>query len=500
MFPGAIFFVALLSLPLAQADVEAATMTLRFYDASGNMSMFNLASGYYSPDTPIATATGLPIRYIDQSTLSATPGCPITARTAVGPAFPRRLSWVGLSFRCGFSFSDRSIAAYLVGAGAVIIAEPTADPVTSPAVGNGAIASISVGNTTGRVIYDLMASCGSAFGASDLVCNAYIDIRPGISGTSSSTLVPQAFAFGLVMFFLAMCCCVFVRRNSICACFCRTSRNFDPLGAPDDPMLLRMLQIQQHASQEQLQTVASAVAALPVEELSQARAAELCARQDACAVCLDGFEANTLMRTLACEHVYHKDCIDPWLTDHGTCPLCKARIVLSAGQDDNAQAPLTEQQLYMLLLHLHMRRRSRAPPEAADYLQALASMTRPDGPVPHIAPPWPHEETAFRLAASPDAAAAAGPAANPAYASHGLADDQLSLDSMDSIDASHAAPAPTPAPGPGPAPVLNSTVIDMSNGAAAMPVAVSAAPSRIATAGGEVRVSVDRGAVSESDG
>lgn len=48
----------------------------------------------------------------------------------------------------------------------------------------------------------------------------------------------------------------------------------------------------------------------------------------ACSICLDGFLENELMRKLPCEHVYHKACIDMWLTGHrNNCPLCRQQCV-----------------------------------------------------------------------------------------------------------------------------------------------------------------------------
>eukprot|EP00041_Stephanoeca_diplocostata_P036744 m.1352703 g.1352703 ORF g.1352703 m.1352703 type:complete len:790 (-) comp24927_c0_seq2:121-2490(-) len=55
--------------------------------------------------------------------------------------------------------------------------------------------------------------------------------------------------------------------------------------------------------------------------------------QDMCTVCLDKFEDGIEVRALRCGHIYHLPCIDPWLLDHGTCPLCKMMIVPSCTSD-----------------------------------------------------------------------------------------------------------------------------------------------------------------------
>ncbi|KAF8776128.1 hypothetical protein HU200_003814 [Digitaria exilis] len=46
-----------------------------------------------------------------------------------------------------------------------------------------------------------------------------------------------------------------------------------------------------------------------------------------CAVCLAAFEDDDDLRVLpACCHVFHPDCIDPWLAGAVTCPLCRADL------------------------------------------------------------------------------------------------------------------------------------------------------------------------------
>ncbi|PXF46163.1 hypothetical protein BWQ96_04040 [Gracilariopsis chorda] len=46
-----------------------------------------------------------------------------------------------------------------------------------------------------------------------------------------------------------------------------------------------------------------------------------------CAVCLEEFEPGQQVRQLACSHLYHRTCIDPWLqSSSNSCPLCKREI------------------------------------------------------------------------------------------------------------------------------------------------------------------------------
>ncbi|XP_032885608.1 E3 ubiquitin-protein ligase RNF130 isoform X5 [Amblyraja radiata] len=52
---------------------------------------------------------------------------------------------------------------------------------------------------------------------------------------------------------------------------------------------------------------------------------------DHCAVCIEGYKSNDVIRILPCKHVFHKQCVDPWLNEHCTCPICKLNILKALG-------------------------------------------------------------------------------------------------------------------------------------------------------------------------
>nr|XP_032823870.1 AT-rich interactive domain-containing protein 1A-like isoform X1 [Petromyzon marinus] len=45
-----------------------------------------------------------------------------------------------------------------------------------------------------------------------------------------------------------------------------------------------------------------------------------------CAVCLEEFQHGQELRVVPCSHEFHRECVDPWLVQHHTCPLCMFNI------------------------------------------------------------------------------------------------------------------------------------------------------------------------------
>jgi len=42
-----------------------------------------------------------------------------------------------------------------------------------------------------------------------------------------------------------------------------------------------------------------------------------------CNICISELESGDFLRKLTCGHKFHKDCIDTWLSENITCPICK---------------------------------------------------------------------------------------------------------------------------------------------------------------------------------
>merc|ERR1711972_129034 len=65
---------------------------------------------------------------------------------------------------------------------------------------------------------------------------------------------------------------------------------------------------------------------------------KLVQEEETCAICIDEFEAQCICLELPCHHVFHKKCIEPWVLDKGTCPMCKLNVFVALGLEGRQSA------------------------------------------------------------------------------------------------------------------------------------------------------------------
>lgn len=66
----------------------------------------------------------------------------------------------------------------------------------------------------------------------------------------------------------------------------------------------------------------AAIESMPTVEICEAQVS--CEMH--CAVCKEAFELGVEARELPCKHIYHSDCILPWLTVRNSCPVCRHEL------------------------------------------------------------------------------------------------------------------------------------------------------------------------------
>lgn len=67
----------------------------------------------------------------------------------------------------------------------------------------------------------------------------------------------------------------------------------------------------------------SSIDALPTIKIAQRH---LRSSDSNCAVCKDEFELGAEAKQMPCNHIYHSDCIVPWLVQHNSCPVCRQEL------------------------------------------------------------------------------------------------------------------------------------------------------------------------------
>lgn len=54
-----------------------------------------------------------------------------------------------------------------------------------------------------------------------------------------------------------------------------------------------------------------------------------------CSVCMEDFKLEEQVKQVPCGHLYHRDCIVPWLEMHGSCPICRKLFNSTSNASEN---------------------------------------------------------------------------------------------------------------------------------------------------------------------
>ncbi|XP_012732602.2 E3 ubiquitin-protein ligase RNF128 [Fundulus heteroclitus] len=60
-----------------------------------------------------------------------------------------------------------------------------------------------------------------------------------------------------------------------------------------------------------------------------------------CAICIESYKVGEVVTVLTCDHIFHKTCIEPWLLERRTCPMCKCDILKALGVEEDVKVDVS---------------------------------------------------------------------------------------------------------------------------------------------------------------
>ncbi|KAM6164280.1 E3 ubiquitin-protein ligase RNF43 [Rhynchocyon petersi] len=115
-----------------------------------------------------------------------------------------------------------------------------------------------------------------------------------------------------------------------------------------------------------------------------------CSSAPMCAICLEEFSEGQELRVISCLHEFHRTCVDPWLQQQRTCPLCMFNIVEgdSFSHSLGPSRPYEEPGRRLHLIRQHPGHAHYHFPAAYLLGPSRSSAARPPRPGPYL----PHQE------------------------------------------------------------------------------------------------------------
>lgn len=96
-------------------------------------------------------------------------------------------------------------------------------------------------------------------------------------------------------------------------------------------MVRRISEQESEARQKKKRAKTEIVAKLPLIVIESKHCKKLMngkLEEPGCTVCCDPIPLHTSGMFMPCGHIYHEDCLKPWLSNHNTCPVCRFELPL----------------------------------------------------------------------------------------------------------------------------------------------------------------------------
>ncbi|XP_043112429.1 RING finger protein 148 [Puntigrus tetrazona] len=278
-----------------------AYVEVRYFDRVSNQTVGSICEcGVFGVDSPLNSASGLLV-LPDSDPLACSRNTSFT---------PRHQPWIALIKKGNCTYSQKIRAAQRQGASAVVIynLDGTGNDTNLMAHSDAKnIVAIMVGNVLGTEMAGLVKN------GSDVYVVITVANPRGL-WYSSTWAYALSFTFIgvtiITMFYFAF------------LFFKRMYRNKQ----------LRMQQMEMKRENEK------AIAKLEVRTLRTGDP-EVDSEDVSCVVCTDSFKHHEQVTVLPCRHLYHKKCIEPWLLEHPTCPMCKFHILKYKIEEESEEPP-----------------------------------------------------------------------------------------------------------------------------------------------------------------
>ncbi|XP_005988332.1 E3 ubiquitin-protein ligase RNF130 isoform X2 [Latimeria chalumnae] len=300
--------VLLLPFPTLVSGVED-TIEDYYYSAIVNLTVLGPGSNApivvrsdsarYGQDSPRKNATGLVLAPVPIHGTGNRLGCDPHTRFHVPPNTEK---WIALLQRGNCTFREKIFRAAAHNASAVVLFnnESKADPVTMRHTGTGNIIAIMITESRGKEILSYLERNMS------VMMTITIGARISQKNFSRGSLVFVSISF-IVLMIISSAWLIFYFIQKIRYANAR-DKNQRRLG----------------------DAAKKAIGKLTTRTVKKGDK-EIDPDFDHCAVCIEGYKLNDVVRILPCKHVFHKNCVDPWLNEQCTCPMCKLNILKALG-------------------------------------------------------------------------------------------------------------------------------------------------------------------------
>ncbi|XP_012687669.1 E3 ubiquitin-protein ligase RNF130 isoform X2 [Clupea harengus] len=285
---------------VSKEDYYSATVNATVLDLKGNpKQMLTKDDGRYGQNSPKTEAKGIVIAPAPVNGVVDLQGCCQNTRFVVPP---RSTQWVALLQRGKCTFKEKILKAAAFNASAVLIYNNSSkeDTVTMAHEGTGDTVAVMITESYGKELLSLLERNLT------VLVSVTVGSRGPPKNINRGSLVFVSISF-IVLMIISSAWLIFYFIQKI-----RDTNARD-------------------RSQRRLGDAAKkAIGKLTTRTVKRGDK-ETDPDFNHCAVCIEGYQLNDVVRILPCKHVFHKMCVDPWLNEHCTCPMCKLNILKALG-------------------------------------------------------------------------------------------------------------------------------------------------------------------------